>query len=77
MASLPHRCLTASSSYCPDRQANATPSLSTSLTANWCHPSKDYVTMGKKMTPSYWQASAAFYIFQWSKVVSEAIFPTN
>ena len=38
MASLPHRCLTASSSSCPDWRASAAPSLSTSLTATSCHP---------------------------------------
>ena len=62
MASLPHRCLTASSSFCPDWRASAAPSLSTSVTATSCHPPKDSVTMGKKMTPSRWQASAAFCI---------------
>ena len=38
MASLPQRCLTASSSSCPDWRASAAPSLSTSLTATSCHP---------------------------------------
>ena len=35
MASLPHRCLTASSSSCPDWRASAAPSLSTSVTATF------------------------------------------
>ena len=38
MASLPQRCLTASSSSCPDWQASAAPSLFTTLTATSCHP---------------------------------------
>jgi hypothetical protein len=38
MASLPQRCLTASSSSCPDWRASAAPSLSTSLTATSWHP---------------------------------------
>ena len=41
MASLPHRCLTASSSSCPDWRASAAPSLSTSVTATSCHPLND------------------------------------
>ena len=44
----------------PKKASFALFAITTSLTATSCNPPKDSVTMGTKMTPSRWQASADF-----------------